>query len=200
MLSWLFKQDHCIVSSRSPLPSEIVFVFAIIFNKSRMAMLCFRPQRHCFVYLTNFGESLRSRGFLKGGPRSTYPRNGWSTCHLDLGHMKIPLDLFFLSFLGFEYPTKAMDQGIVLSINSRVSFRRIHQKETHEMDSTKAHCCKLVQHGWQTRSSTFRDPSFLQIFEQKKAMKNDAPVPGGFLFCTVRYPHPQNLVIFLGRL
>ena len=38
----------------------------------------------CLLYLTDIGELLLSWGFLKGGPRSTYPRNGSPTYHLAL--------------------------------------------------------------------------------------------------------------------
>ena len=44
------------------------------------------------------------------------------------------------------------------------------------INPTKAQCWKLVQQDGKTRSSTFRDLSFLriQVFQQKKPMKNDA--------------------------
>ena len=38
--------------------------------------------------LTDIGKTLQSRGFLKGGPRSTYPRNGSPTCNLTLSPLR----------------------------------------------------------------------------------------------------------------
>ena len=62
-------------------------------------MQCRSPVSLTYVtlfYLTNIGnlfeigESLRSQGFLKGGPKSTYQRNGSPTCHLTLSPLKEP--------------------------------------------------------------------------------------------------------------
>jgi hypothetical protein len=47
--------------------------------------------------------------------------------------------------------------------------KKFDPKETHKSISpTKANCKKLVKRGGTNRSSTFRDLSFLQIFEQKE--------------------------------
>ena len=56
--------------------------------------------------------------------------------------------------------------------NSSVSFRPSVDKLSNP---TKAQCWKLVQQNGKTRSSTFRDLSFLRIFQQKRPMKNDTP-------------------------
>ena len=69
--------------------------------------------------------------------------------------------------------------------NSSVSFRRstflvsFHGfiETQKSFDPTKAMCCKLVEQRGKTRSSTFQDLCFLrlQIFQQTRPMKNDAP-------------------------
>ena len=67
-------------------------------------------------------------------------------------------------------------ERIFPSINFLSEFSRIHAKETYKsFDPTEAKCCKLVQQQGKTRSSTFQALSFLQIFQQKRPMKNDAP-------------------------
>jgi len=82
--------------------------------------------------LSDIGESLRSRKFLKGGPRSTYPRNGSLTCHLALS----PLSLL---------PHKILEIGIFSSGRAPKTLNLARLETTEGLQPTfKTILCKVM--------------------------------------------------------
>ena len=82
-LAWI--EQHC---HNGPWSCKVSFVYGEIFVLSTRTL--FQNSGSVCVALTDIGESLRSRDFLKGGPRSTvtYPRNGSPTRHLALSPLR----------------------------------------------------------------------------------------------------------------